>query len=133
MNLLLDTHLLLWAAAGELPDDAAAYIEDMNNSLYFSPASIWEVVIKHRLGRKDFDFDPHSLYNGLLEAGYKELYITSRHSLVISALPNLHKDPFDRLLIAQSIYEGIPLLTADKQVAQYPGPIILTTQRRHPT
>jgi len=124
MNLLLDTHILLWAAAGELPHEAARYIEDVNNTLFFSPASIWEVVIKNGLGRKDFFVDPSLLYRGLVNAGYNELAITGKHTLLVSNLPLLHKDPFDRLLIAQSASEGILFLTADEMVAQYPGSII---------
>ena len=124
MNLLLDTHILLWAAAGELPQSAAMYIEDVNNTLFFSPASIWEVVIKNGLGRRDFVVDPPSLYKGLIGAGYVELEITGQHTLLIASLSTLHKDPFDRLLLAQSVYEGIPLLTADDIISQYPGSII---------
>ena len=124
MNLLLDTHILLWAAAGELPKEAARYIDGTSNTLFFSPASIWEVVIKSRLNRKDFIVDPPSLYRGLIDAGYEELDITGQHTLLVSSLPTLHKDPFDRLLLAQSAFEGIPLLTADEIIAQYPGSII---------
>ena len=124
MNLLLDTHILLWAAAGELPKEAARYVNDLNNTLFFSPASIWEIVIKNELGRRDFIIDPPSLYRGLVDAGYKELGITGQHSLLVASLPTLHKDPFDRLLLAQSAFEGIPLLTADEIIARYPGSII---------
>ena len=124
MKFLLDTHLLLWAAVGTLPEKAAQYINDVTNRLFFSPASIWEVVIKSELGRKDFVIDPMSLYNGLLEAGYEELTITGQHTLLVSILPPLHKDPFDRILLAQSAYEGIPLLTADDVLTRYPGHII---------
>ena len=126
MNLLLDTHILLWAAIDNLPQSAAKYVEDTNNTLFFSSASIWETIIKKGLGQIGFDIDPFALYSGLLDAGYKELTITSRHILAMSVLPNLHKDPFDRLLIAQAASESMPLLTADKLLAQYPGPIILT-------
>jgi len=124
MRLLLDTHILIWAAMDKLPDSAARYIEDRANTLLFSSASIWEVVIKNGLGRTDFDLDPAALYSGLLGAGYEELPVTGRHTLLVSALPPLHKDPFDQLLLAQALYEGIPLLTSDRQLAQYPGPII---------
>jgi len=124
MKLLIDTHILLWAAADELPSAAARYIQNMDNTLLFSPASIWEVVIKRSLGREDFDVDPASLYSGLLSAGYQELPITGRHTLLVSNLPQLHKDPFDRILLAQSASEGIPLLTSDSVLAQYPGSLI---------
>jgi len=124
MRILVDTHILLWSASGELPPDAARYILDLENTLLFSPASIWEVVIKRGLGREDFYVDPASLYSGLLSAGYLELPITGRHTLLVSHLPPLHKDPFDRILLAQSASEGIPLLTSDSVMSQYPGSII---------
>jgi PIN domain nuclease of toxin-antitoxin system len=124
MKILLDTHILLWAAAGDLSPNAARYIGDKANTLLFSPVSIWEVVIKGGLGRQDFAVDPAPLYNGLLGAGYEELALTSRHALLVGSLPALHKDPFDRILLAQSASEGIPLLTADEVVSQYPGPVI---------
>ena len=128
MKLLLDTHILLWAAMDELPQAAAPYINCMSNELFFSPASIWEVAIKNGLGRSDFIIDPGLLYSGLSDAGYKEMHITGRHALYTSSLPPLHKDPFDRILLAQAAYEGIPLLTADKVVAGYPCPVILLGQ-----
>ncbi|MDR2559097.1 MAG: type II toxin-antitoxin system VapC family toxin [Oscillospiraceae bacterium] len=124
MKILIDTHLLLWAAAGELPVKAASYIEDKTNTLLFSPASIWEVAIKSGLGREDFVADPISFYSGLLGAGYQELPISGRHALLVSTLPPLHKDPFDRILLAQATSEGIPFLTSDKLLSQYSGSVI---------
>ena len=124
MKILSDTQILLWAAADELPPEAARYIEDTANTLLFSPASIWEVVIKQGLGRTDFSVDPASFYSGLLSAGYQELPISGRHTLLISNLPPIHKDPFDRILLAQAAAEGIPLLTADTILSQYPGSLI---------
>jgi len=125
MKLLIDTHILLWSAANKLPANAAKYIHDETNQLYFSPASIWEIVIKTGLNRADFRVDPYALYNGLLDNGYDELTITSRHTLTVSTLPDIHKDPFDRIMIAQAISEGIPLLTSDAALSNYPAPIIL--------
>lgn len=124
MNYLLDTHILLWAAAGELPAKAAEYIEDENNSLFFSSASIWEVVIKSGLGRSDFTVDPSILYHGLLGAGYVELPVTTEHALGVERLPQIHKDPFDRILLSQAISEHCTFLTADANIAQYQGPIV---------
>ena len=124
MKILLDTHILLWAAAGELSAKAAGYIENPENMLLFSPASIWEIVIKRGLARVDFAVDPTLLYSGLIGAGYVELPITGKHTLLVGALPPLHKDPFDRILIAQAASEGVVLLTSDKAVSQYPGSII---------
>jgi PIN domain nuclease of toxin-antitoxin system len=125
MKLLLDTHLLLWAA-GEpkrLPKNIRALLEDMDNELLFSVASLWEVAIKSGLGRKDFRVEARLLRRGLLDNGYSELPIVSDHVVAIESLPPIHKDPFDRILVAQAAVEGIALLTNDPVVARYPGPI----------
>jgi PIN domain nuclease of toxin-antitoxin system len=125
MKLLLDTHLLLWAAGrpDQLPAAAHALLEDPTNELRFSAASMWEITIKRGLGRDDFQVDPRLLRRGLLDNGYGELAITSEHAIAVDLLPPIHKDPFDRILIAQSTVEGITLLTADPLVAQYPGSV----------
>jgi PIN domain nuclease of toxin-antitoxin system len=125
MRLLLDTHLLLWAAVepGRLSSAARKLMKDAGNELTFSAASFWEIAIKRGLGRSDFRVDPRLLRRGLLDNGYSELLIGSDHALAIDGLPRLHKDPFDRTLIAQAMVEGITLLTADPLVAQYSGPI----------
>jgi PIN domain nuclease of toxin-antitoxin system len=125
MKLLLDTHLLLWAA-GEprrLSKQARSLIENQNNELLFSVASLWEVSIKRRLGREDFKVDARLLRRGLLDNGYGELPILSDHVVATDSLPAMHKDPFDRVLVAQATVEGITLLTTDSLVSQYPGPI----------
>ncbi len=125
MKLLLDTHLLLWAAGQpeRLPPTAHALLEDLRNELLFSAASLWEIAVKRELGRDDFRVDPRLLRRGLLDNGYGELAITSAHAVALDSLPPIHKDPFDRILVAQSIVEGITLLTADPVVAEYPAPI----------
>ena len=127
MKFLLDTHLLLWAASDpeQLSLTAKKYIDNVENELFFSPASLWEVAIKNSLGRDDFRVDVRLLRRGLLDNGFSEMTITSEHTVFITGLPLLHKDPFDRLLIAQSLVEGITFLTADLIVAQYPGSIQL--------
>jgi PIN domain nuclease of toxin-antitoxin system len=125
MKLLLDTHLLLWAA-GEprrLSKRARTLIDDSDNELLFSAASLWEVAIKRGLGREDFKVDARLLRRGLLDNGYNELPISSDHVVATESLPPIHKDPFDRVLVAQATVEGITLLTIDSLVAQYPGPI----------
>jgi len=129
-HVLLDTHLLLWAAAGgeQLPEGVIQRLDDESTQPLFSAASIWEVVIKTGLGRKDFNVDAAMLRRGLLDNGYQELPITSAHTLAVGRLPNLHRDPFDRILAAQANDEGIELLTADKILAAYPGPITLVDQ-----
>jgi PIN domain nuclease of toxin-antitoxin system len=125
MKLLLDTHLLLWAAGDpdRLPAEARSLIESPENELLFSAASLWEVAIKRGLGRHDFKVDARLLRRGLLDNGYSELPLISPHVMAIESLPTLHKDPFDRVLVAQATVEGITLLTIDSMVAQYPGPI----------
>ena len=125
MKLLLDTHLLLWAAGlpGRLSTAALKLIEAPNNELLFSAASIWEVAIKRGLGRSDFQADPRLLRRGLRDNGYSELPILSHHVVALDSLPPIHKDSFDRLLVAQATVEGITLLTSDAVVARYPGPV----------
>jgi len=125
MKLLLDTHLLLWAA-GEpkrLSKQARTLIDNPDNELLFSAASLWEVAIKRGLGREDFKVDARLLRRGLLDNGYSELPIISDHVVATESLPPIHKDPFDRVLVAQATVEGVTLLTIDSIVAQYPGPI----------
>lgn len=125
MKLLLDTHLLLWAA-GEpkrLSRQARSLIDNSDNELLFSAASLWEVAIKRGLGREDFKVDARLLRRGLLDNGYSELPIVSDHVVATESLPPIHKDPFDRVLVAQATVEGITLLTIDSVVLQYPGPI----------
>jgi PIN domain nuclease of toxin-antitoxin system len=125
MKLLLDTHVLLWAAGQpeRLPKGAQTLLDDPQNELLFSSANLWEIAIKRALRRDDFRADARLLRRGLLDNGYQELPITCEHAVMIEALPPLHKDPFDRILVAQSVVEGITLLTADPMVAQYPCPI----------
>jgi PIN domain nuclease of toxin-antitoxin system len=125
VKLLLDTHLLLWAAGdpSRLSAGARTLIEEPENELFFSAASLWEIAIKRGLGRPDFQVDPRVLRRGLLDNGYSELPVSSEHAVAIESLPSIHKDPFDRILVAQATVEGITLLTADLLVAQYPGPV----------
>jgi PIN domain nuclease of toxin-antitoxin system len=124
MKLLLDTHLLLWAAGApdRLPEAARTLMEDPWNELIFSAASMWEIAIKRALGRPDFQVDARVLRRGLIDNGYLELPITGEHAVSIDSLPQIHRDPFDRILIAQARFEGIILLTSDALIAKYPGP-----------
>ena len=125
MKLLLDTHLLLWAAGepGRLSVRARSLMEDQDNALVFSAASLWEITIKAGLGRADFQIDPHLLRRGLIENGYEELPVTGQHALAVGQLPDVHRDPFDRILVAQATVEGLLLVTHDPLVQAYPGPI----------
>jgi len=119
---LLDTHVLLWAAGepGRLKPQARDLLRDPATELVFSTASIWEVVIKSSLGRRDFRVDPQLLRDGLLRNGYRELAIRSDHALAVGHLPPIHNDPFDRILIAQAHVENITLLPMDEKLAGYP-------------
>ena len=125
MKLLLDTHLLLWAAGSpnRLSAEARALVEAPENELLFSAASVWEIAIKRGLGREDFRVDVRLLRQGLLDNGYGELPVGSEHAVALDGLPPIHKDSFDRLLVAQALVEGITLLSSDAVVAQYPGPV----------
>ena len=127
MNLLLDTHILLWAAGqpDSLPPQARELLLDTANTLAFSSASLWEIFIKRGLGRPDFSVDPRRLWRLLLAHGYREIAVTGEHTLAVGELPDLHRDPFDRILLAQAETEGATLLTADRALAQYPGPVRL--------
>lgn len=125
MNLLLDTRVLLWAAAepDKLSPVTRGLIEMEDNRLYFSPASTWEMAIKAAKDRSDFQVDPSVFRRELLDNGYQELPILSQHTVLVETLPPIHRDPFDRILVAQATYEGFALFTADETVARYPGPI----------
>jgi PIN domain nuclease of toxin-antitoxin system len=125
VRLLLDTHLLLWSAfsAARLPLDAIPLLENPENELNFSAASLWEVAIKSSLGRTDFKVDARLLRRGLLDNGYREIAISSEHAVAIAALPPIHKDPFDRILVAQSLVENVTLVTSDVMVSRYAGSI----------
>ncbi len=127
MSILLDTHVLLWVASSSqrLRPEVRGQIEDGSTQIFFSAASIWEVAIKSGLRRADFSVDPRLLRRGLLERSYTELAVTGAHAAAVDLLPPIHRDPFDRLLVAQAQMEALTLLTADVQVARYPGPIQL--------
>ena len=125
MNLLLDTHVLLWAAImpQRLSPAARRLLDETAAHLWFSAASLWEVAVKRGLGRADFDVEPRRLRRGLLDNGWRELAILSEHAVATLDLPTLHSDPFDRMLLAQAHVEGLTLVTSDATVARYPGAI----------
>jgi PIN domain nuclease of toxin-antitoxin system len=124
MNVLLDTRILLWAlySPDELSPQARDLLEDPENTVSFSAASIWEIAIKTGLKRKDFAIDPLDVRTGALRLGFHELPVDGAHAAAVVHLPMTHRDPFDRLLIAQSRTAGLTLLTHDKTITRYPGP-----------
>jgi len=124
MVILLDTQILILAGSKNLPQKAKQYYIDKRYKLLFSPISIYEIVVKSRKGLPNFNVDPAAFYSELLRVGYEELPVNSHHSLMVGTLPMIHKDPFDRILLAQAYSEGIQFLTADKELAKYSGSII---------
>lgn len=121
MRLLLDTHLLLWAAASSkrLSPEAREILEDGTNEAYYSAASIWEIAIKSSIARRDFRIDLDALRSALPKMQLVELPITASHAAGVIRLPPIHRDPFDRLLVAQSMAEPLTLLTNDALLAEY--------------
>ena len=126
MNLLLDTHVILWMVSSEggLSPQGNDLVQDPENKLWFSVVTLWEVTIKRTLDRPDFRTEARVLRAGLLRNGFQEIAVEGRHCLALADLPLLHSDPFDRLLIAQAMSEGMQLVTADRKVAAYDGPIV---------
>ncbi len=120
-SFLLDTHLLLWSTfePKKLSAPAKQIINSPENLLCFSSISIWEVAVKRALNRPDFQFDPYLLRRLLIADDYREIDMTSEHALRVAELPRLHKDPFDRLLVAQARVESLTLLTCDAAIAAY--------------
>ncbi|HSU99094.1 MAG TPA: type II toxin-antitoxin system VapC family toxin [Roseiarcus sp.] len=127
MRLLLDTHILLWviAESRKLSRTAREFIGEPTHELAFSAASLWEIAIKASLRRDDFRVDVASVRKRLFDNGYSEIAATGAHAVALANLPLIHKDPFDRLLVAQAMAEGLTLVTGDPVVARYPGPIRL--------
>jgi PIN domain nuclease of toxin-antitoxin system len=125
MRFLLDTQLILFSLLHpkRLSTQARRVLENSGNTLVFGVVSVWEISIKRGLGKASFQVDPNTLRNKMLRDGYEELTVLGSHALAVASLPPIHKDPFDRLLIAQALVEGITLLTADETIAKYPGPI----------
>ena len=121
MNFLLDTHILIWAAIAphKISSELASLLSNPSNHLYFSSASIWEISIKESLGKRDFKVSSKKLYDGLIENGYKELKVSALHAMEVIKLPFIHRDPFDRVLVATAIWENMPLLTNDSTLSPY--------------
>jgi PIN domain nuclease of toxin-antitoxin system len=121
MRLLVDTHLVLWAAAKSrrLPKEARSLLEDPANEVYFSAASLWEIAIKAALRRSDFRVDLALLRPALAAMDFTELPVSGAHAERLASLLLIHKDPFDRMLVAQSLSEPLVLLTNDATLAAY--------------
>lgn len=121
MPLLLDTNILLFMAyePARLKKHVVDLLEDTENTLCFSAASIWEVVIKSSLNKPDFSVIPAELREGLFAAGLIEIPVRSEHALLVADLPDkLHKDPFDRLIVAQAKHGKMPLITHDSKLIE---------------
>lgn len=121
MNLLLDTHIALWAIADspKLPGQARELIAAPRNTVWVSTASLWEITIKHSLGRGDMPVSGPEALRYFQQAGYRLLAVEPEHAVAVGELPHHHADPFDRLLIAQARLEPMRLLTHDTVVASY--------------
>ena len=123
MKLLLDTHILLWGAVEpeSFPTLAVSLIENPDNEVVFSAVSLWEIAIKTGRGRDDFRIDAGQFRRSLLDNGYLEIPVTGVHAAAVANLPLLHKDPFDRMLVAQAISEGLTLVTVRPGHREIPG------------
>ena len=121
MRLLLDTHVLLWSLIepGRLRTEARESLAAPENPVYFSAVSIWEIAIKRALDRPDFQVEPELIRRAALDTGFHELAVNGLHAARVRDLPHLHRDPFDRLLVAQAQAEPLVLMTEDPLVAQY--------------
>lgn len=126
MRLLLDTHIALWAVSDDprLPTKARELIAAPRNLIWVSAASIWEIAIKHGLGRGDMPVSGVEALEYFRQSGYRMLPVLPEHAAVAGALPAYHQDPFDRLLVAQSMAEPLRLLTHDTAVARYSDAVI---------
>ena len=129
MRLLLDTHIALWAIVGDmrLSSKALALIEDPDNEIVVSAATLWEIAIKRSLARgrpNDMPIDAVAAFGFFQRAGYRLLGIAPEHAVAVESLPKLHSDPFDRILVAQALVEPMRLLTHDSAVVRYSSSFI---------
>jgi PIN domain nuclease of toxin-antitoxin system len=122
---LVDTQLLLWNVYGsrKLPPRVARLFRDGRHQFFYSAASLWEIAIKAARGRDDFAADTAAIRDALEANGFHELPVTAQHAVTVATLPQVHGDPFDRMLVAQSISEPMALITSDERLAAYPGTI----------
>jgi PIN domain nuclease of toxin-antitoxin system len=127
MIYLVDTHVLIWLAVDSprLSEAARALLTDPDNNIFFSAISIFEIATKDRLSKRGFDVESSAIRRMMIENDFAELAVTGLHAAHVATLPLVHRDPFDRLLVAQATIEGYTLVTADEKVVQYPGCPIL--------
>ncbi|AIK17069.1 type II toxin-antitoxin system VapC family toxin [Glaesserella parasuis] len=128
MKILLDSHILLWLAWDKkenLSPQAVELLDDPTSEIYFSLASLWEIAIKSSLGKPDFDIDVEALEQGLIQVGCRMLAIELPHILKQAQYPFIHRDPFDRLLMAQAEVENVFFMTADTMILKYQKPYII--------
>ena len=125
MIYLVDTHVLIWLAVDSprLSDVVRDLLSDPDNHIFFSAISIFEIAVKERLSKRGFDVEANVIRRMMIENDFAELSVTGLHAAHVATLPLVHRDPFDRLLVAQAMMEGLTLMTADEQIARYPGPI----------
>jgi PIN domain nuclease of toxin-antitoxin system len=123
VDVLLDTQVVLWWLAEDprLSETMRAHISDPSNQPVVSAASAWEVAIKQALGKLKLDGD---LEDSVGRCGFRMLPVTFAHAVEVRTLPSIHRDPFDRMLIAQARVENLPLLTADRRLAAYPANVL---------
>jgi len=127
VNLLLDTHIALWAIADSprLPQQARDLILAPGNTAWVSAASVWEIAIKHGLGRGDMPVSGAQALGYFEQSGFRLLAVSPQHAAAVEQLPLHHADPFDRLLVAQALTEPLRLLTHDAKLAAYSDTVIL--------
>ena len=125
MTLLLDTQIVLWMAAEphKLSAQACDLLDAPDAAIAFSVVNLWEIAIKRGLRRESLQFDPRRLRDRMLATGFTEIQVTADHALGVEHLPPIHGDPFDRLLVAQAMTEGLTLITSDRLLDGYPGDI----------
>jgi PIN domain nuclease of toxin-antitoxin system len=121
MRILLDTHVLVWAVAepGRIDAEITQALKSRDNDVLFSAVSIWEIAIKYRLGRPDFRQEPNDIQKAALRTGFIEVPLRAATAALVARLPLIHRDPFDRLLVAQAMAEPATLYTADRGLADY--------------
>ncbi len=122
LNLLLDTHIFIWAVSlpERLSTRAELLLSDGRNRLHLSTSSIWEISLKHSLGKENFIFPEEAVVAGIEHLGCQIVNVNARHAFALFRLPAIHRDPFDRILLAQAWTDNLLLVTADRRLSEYP-------------